>query len=750
MILRCQKQPEWTKKPYGNSQEKRLDRMGTKFGVQSKLLISFAVVGLMAVISAIVGAISFNQFGSALNTITEEKLPPIAAAQSLATGSAEIVAIAPRIVAAANPEEETAINDELAVRLEELSVRIAEIEATGFMPAVIASINDNRALLEDNLKQLHDVTQERFQISDEKAAKLEEFQNLAKRYGDTLKPVLSYTQNDIAQGSEFAASFEEDPSKKYSADKEEILESFQKFASAIETRTPILDIERLGSAASNMIISSTTETQAVRLSIIPVRIRGTYTDALSKLDELDNDRLKAFYVDLIDKMQKLSVGDGSLPELRKRELEATEQSQALVVQSGEYANAMRNSVAELVAGLNAEVNDAAAQAKVVEKQSLTALFVVAVAAIIISLAIYVLYVRGNVLRRLGGLQKTMVQLADGNLDVVVPSKGNDEISAMGRAVDVFKSNAIKVRDMQAEEERLNHERNEALRDELLALADTLQNEVESAVNEIAALGDQLQGVSGQMTSSAELVSGQTEEVASSAQEATGNVETVAAATEQLSASNAEINRQMAESTRISNEASNRAQETNELVVSLSQSADRIGEVIALITDIAEQTNLLALNATIEAARAGDAGKGFAVVAAEVKNLANQTEKATEEISGQISGIQKATGESVNAIGDIGRIIENINEIATTISAAVEEQGAATDEITRNVRGAADRTRSVSASINEVANETSKTGELSSQVLATAQDASQKVENLRSRINGILDDLRKQAHDRAAS
>ncbi len=723
--------------------------MGTKFGVQSKLLISFALVGLMAVVSAVVGAVSFNKFGEALTTITEEKLPPIAAAQQLATESAEIVAIAPRIVASNSTDEELAIKEELDFRLLELVNKINEIEATGFMPEVIATINDNRIQLQDTLGKLHTVTQERFAISAEKAEKLSEFQDLAKRYGDTLKPVLSYTQNDIAQGNAYAQSLKDDPSAKYTASTEEVIENFTKMNDAISARSPVLEIERLGSSAANMIIASTTETQAVRLSIIPVRIRGTYADALAALESIGNERLKNFYVELIDKMSKLSVGDDSLPELRKRELAAAEESQSLVIRSGEYANAMRSSVSELVAALNTEVQEAAAQAKVVEKQSLTALAVVAAAAILISLIIYVVYVRGNLLRRLAGLQKTMVTLADGNLDIDVPVKGNDEITAMGRAVEVFKDNALKVRELQAEEERLNRERNEALRDELLGLADTLQNEVESAVGEIAALAEQLQGVSGQMSQSAELVSGQTEDVASSAQEATGNVETVAAATEQLSASNAEINRQMAESTRISNDAADRAQETNQLVVSLSQSANRIGEVIALITDIAEQTNLLALNATIEAARAGDAGKGFAVVAAEVKNLANQTEKATEEIAGQISGIQKATGESVTAIEDIGRIIENINEIATTISAAVEEQGAATDEITRNVRSAADRTRTVSASINDVASETGKTGELSGQVLSTAQTASEKVENLRSRINGILEDLRQQARDRAS-
>ncbi|WP_114110538.1 HAMP domain-containing protein, partial [Thalassospira xiamenensis] len=429
--------------------------MGTKFGVQSKLLISFALVGLMAVVSAVVGAVSFNKFGEALTTITEEKLPPIAAAQELATESAEIVAIAPRIVASNSTDEEQAIKEELDFRLLELVNKINEIEATGFMPEVIATINDNRIQLQDTLGQLHTVTQERFAISAEKAEKLGEFQDLAKRYGDTLKPVLSYTQNDIAQGNAYAQSLKDDPSAKYTASTEEVIENFIKMNDAISARSPVLEIERLGSSAANMIIASTTETQAVRLSIIPVRIRGTYADALAALESIGNERLKNFYVELIDKMSKLSVGDDSLPELRKRELAAAEESQRLVIQSGEFANAMRSSVAELVAALNSEVQDAAAQAKVVEKQSLTALAVVAAAAILISLIIYVVYVRGNLLRRLAGLQKTMVTLADGNLDIDVPVKGNDEITAMGRAVEVFKDNALKVRELQAEEERLN-------------------------------------------------------------------------------------------------------------------------------------------------------------------------------------------------------------------------------------------------------------------------------------------------------
>src|SRR5690606_9263140 len=162
------------------------------------------------------------------------------------------------------------------------------------------------------------------------------------------------------QGNAYAQSLKDDPSARYTSDIEEVIENFVKMNDAISARSPVLEIERLGSSAANMIIASTTETQAVRLSIIPVRIRGTYADALSALDSIGNDRLKNFYVELIDKMTKLSVGEESLPELRKRELAAAEESQRMVIQSAEFANAMRSGVSELVAALNSEVDEAAA------------------------------------------------------------------------------------------------------------------------------------------------------------------------------------------------------------------------------------------------------------------------------------------------------------------------------------------------------------------------------------------------------
>ncbi|WP_339660699.1 methyl-accepting chemotaxis protein [uncultured Thalassospira sp.] len=699
--------------------------------------------------AAAVSVFSFTKFGNQLDTIAYEQLPPMFAAQQLATTSAKIVASAPRIIAASTVEEEQAVKADLDVMLANLQENLAVLSQSGLPEETLSVIETNGQSLAESLQELHDTTIERFEVAGQLSDSLAKFQQLTGKYNSMIQPILSASQtkitevtsqvHDLRQAGAFLTDEQEASTKGLLFKLDELMAA----------QAPILQLANSGAEISNTVLSAASSDDRMQLRIMGVQVRGAVGVVANTIGELENEKLKKFYEGLLGDIKKLSMGRKSISSLRSEELKLADDQIDIVEDSAEFAAAMEDGVNALVADLQSGVDKSADTASTLTQQSSLVMYGVGAAAIIIPLLIYLVYVRGNLLRRLAGLQKSMISLADGDLDAAVPSGGNDEISAMGRAVDVFKANAIKVRDMQAEEERLNRERNEALRDELLSLADTLQGEVESAVTEIATLAEQLQGVSGQMTDSAELVSGQSDEVSKSADEATGNVETVASATEQLSSSNAEINRQMAETTRISNEAAQRAQHTNELVNSLSQSASRIGEVIALITDIAEQTNLLALNATIEAARAGDAGKGFAVVAAEVKNLANQTEKATEEISGQISGIQKATGESVTAIGEIGSIIDSLNEIATTISAAVEQQGAATDEITRNVRGAADRTRAVSASIAEVANETGRTGQLSGEVLNTSRSASEKVSELRTRITVILDDLRQQARDRAA-
>ncbi|WP_338185665.1 methyl-accepting chemotaxis protein [Thalassospira tepidiphila] len=699
--------------------------------------------------AAAVSVFSFTKFGNQLDTIAYEQLPPMFAAQQLATTSAKIVASAPRIIAASTVEEEQAVKADLDVMLANLQENLAVLSQSGLPEETLSVIETNGQSLAESLQELHDTTIERFEVAGQLSDSLAKFQQLTGKYNSMIQPILSASQtkitevtsqvHDLRQAGAFLTDEQETSTKGLLFKLDELMAA----------QAPILQLANSGAEISNTVLSAASSDDRMQLRIMGVQVRGAVGVVANTIGELENEKLKKFYEGLLGDIKKLSMGRKSISSLRSEELKLADDQIDIVEDSAEFAGAMEDGVNALVADLQSGVDKSADTASTLTQQSSLVMYGVGAAAIIIPLLIYLVYVRGNLLRRLAGLQKSMISLADGDLDAAVPSGGSDEISAMGRAVDVFKANAIKVRDMQAEEERLNRERNEALRDELLSLADTLQGEVESAVTEIATLAEQLQGVSGQMTDSAELVSGQSDEVSKSADEATGNVETVASATEQLSSSNAEINRQMAETTRISNEAAQRAQHTNELVNSLSQSASRIGEVIALITDIAEQTNLLALNATIEAARAGDAGKGFAVVAAEVKNLANQTEKATEEISGQISGIQKATGESVTAIGEIGSIIDSLNEIATTISAAVEQQGAATDEITRNVRGAADRTRAVSASIAEVANETGRTGQLSGEVLNTSRSASEKVSELRTRITVILDDLRQQARDRAA-
>jgi len=368
--------------------------------------------------------------------------------------------------------------------------------------------------------------------------------------------------------------------------------------------------------------------------------------------------------------------------------------------------------------------------------------IVAGLAVLLGLAVAFLIARG-IINPLSGLTSAMKELADGNFGVVLPGLGRkDEVGDMAQAVEGFK---VKASDKAREdaEARIHQDQNAARqrKAEMHRLADGFEAAVGKIVETVSSASTELEASASTLTKTAERAQQVTTMVAAASEEASTNVQSVSSATEQMASSINEISRQVQGSATMTADAADQARRTNERVSELTKAAARIGDVVELINTIAGQTNLLALNATIEAARAGEAGRGFAVVASEVKALAEQTAKATGEIGQQISGIQTATQDSVDAIKEISATIQRLSEISTTIAAAVEEQGAATQEIARNVQQAAHGTQQVSSNISDVQRGASETGSASTQVLSAAQSLLTDSNRLKLEVGKFLSSVR---------
>jgi len=346
-------------------------------------------------------------------------------------------------------------------------------------------------------------------------------------------------------------------------------------------------------------------------------------------------------------------------------------------------------------------------------------------------------------RPVARLNGAMEKMAKGELDIEVPGAGRgDEIGDMAKTITVIRENAA-AEALRKEEEAKQEEvaRAGRRRANTQSLADKFETAVGVIVETVSSAATELEASAGTLTKSAETTQQLTTIVAGASEEASTNVQSVASATEEMAGSISEISRQVLESSRIAGDAVKQAEKTDARITALSEAAGRIGDVVKLITAIAEQTNLLALNATIEAARAGEAGKGFAVVAQEVKALASQTAKATDEIGTQIKGMQAATHESVSAIKEIGGTIGRISEIAATIAAAVEQQGAATKEIARNVQQAAQGTTQVATNITDVNRGAAETGAASGQVLNSARSLASESNRLKLEMTKFLETVR---------
>ena len=454
------------------------------------------------------------------------------------------------------------------------------------------------------------------------------------------------------------------------------------------------------------------------------------------LDE-DQAELKAMVKELV----AFAEGPDSLAAIRQAELDAITASADKLTATRQKAEELGATVVSLVGSAKADGEASAIAADKALEQTRTWLIAAAAIGLLVALGCALVYVPRRITNRLIRLGNSMQAIANGDLEAEIPTGGRDEISGMADALVVFRDNA---REIDAANARTIEERQRAAeerRSAQLELAASFEASVQSVVDNVAKSASGMHNSANQMSGLAGTTSEQIREVAGVSEEVANNVQVVASTAEELASSITEISRQVSESSNIAHGAVEEAEQTNQSVRSLVDASSKIGEVVGLIQSIAEQTNLLALNATIEAARAGDAGRGFAVVAGEVKELASQTAKATEEISDQIGRMQQATTSAVSAIDGIVRTIGKINDIAGAIAAAVEEQGAATSEIARSAQQLSSGTATVSTNVSNVAQAAGETGSVAGQVLESAGHMAQEAERLNDEVNRFLNQVR---------
>jgi methyl-accepting chemotaxis protein len=427
-------------------------------------------------------------------------------------------------------------------------------------------------------------------------------------------------------------------------------------------------------------------------------------------------------------------------------------------------DAMLTEVRAVRDGLNDEIDRGAVDLSAQSRAAIQATYLIIGLSVLLALAIAVLVARFGIAVPLTRVRDVLLALAGGNKAIEIPGIARkDEIGALARTAQTFRDNLVRMERMEADqreaearaatekrdteeraaaEKRAAEERTQAQRKaDMNRLADAFQTAVGGIVETVSAASTELEAAAGTLTHTATTTEQLSSKVAGASEDASDNVKSVAAAAEELASSVREISRQVHDSSRIAGDAVVQADRTDGRIGQLSQAAGRIGDVVKLITAVAEQTNLLALNATIEAARAGEAGKGFAVVATEVKALAGQTAKATEEIAAQVAGMQSETTAAVAAIKEIGETVRRISDIAANIAAAVEEQGAATSEIARNVQHAAQGTARVADTITEVNRGAVETESAASHVLTSAQSLSGEGAKLKTEVDRFLASVR---------
>jgi methyl-accepting chemotaxis protein len=693
-------------------------------GLRGRLFTAFGVVAALTVLASCSAIISYDSLGRSLGAIAEKSLPEITRASKVVKAAGEVAAAAPRLLAATDAVERERASKVLTTARQELTGAIGALGAED-----AARLNQTADRMLVNLDRLMQSVAERQSIAASREALVANLRRSHQKLAEKLSPMADDAGFTLTIGLQTAA------------DKKD-LEVVQKTLAALADNElvalqAILDLR----AESNLLLGILVEAADLPSADLLPPVKDRFTATAGRLAKAaaafkDDETSK-----LIDELVKTGKSTGNVFDLKQNELLTEKTGAGVVIENRTLAQEFEKEVGSLEARSEAAAASAVRSSEAEIRQGRIVLIALALASLATALIIGWYYVGRGVARRLARLQSSMKSIASGDLGTEIATGGSDEIADMAEALQVFKDNMVESNRLRAERADAETKVHAQRRIEMRKLADEFEAAVGEIVQTVSLASKELENSAGTLTRTAEETEQLSGMVEAASGEASTNVRSVAAATEEMTASISEISRQVQESNRIAGEAVDQAQVTDTRINELSKAALRIGDVVNLITTIAEQTNLLALNATIEAARAGDSGRGFAVVAQEVKALAAQTAKATNEISSQIAGMQVATQDSVVAIKQIGTTIGRISEIAAMIATSVGQQGAATEEIAHNVEQAAQGTSQVAVNIVDVNKGARQTGSASAKVLASAQSLSSESNRLKLEVGKFLDSVR---------
>ena len=708
---------------------RRLPKLGLpnfirpRWGIRGSVFSAFALVAGMAILISAVASIVLGQLGEVILDLRKRDIPRLTASLQLAAESSSLTSQGPLLLTANSDEELKLYSQRMKTTQRAVLAKLDEIAALGADQAVVSPLRQLVKAMDEAIGNLGTAARERLDAVTQR-----------QRSYEAIRTKNAALMAELHQATNRAQASIEAVIKATSASREDA-------SNAVETNAHLEDLSANGNRLVSDMTSALFMGDADALRSIEAEIRARRKSVAPNLEWLsnngDNQALKTVALEL------LALGDGKAGVIsaRQRELDAEESDKLILEETNSLNFALAASVKRLVEGVRAETE--ALTSDTLRKTSLAVwgMFALGASALIGSALVVWLYVGRSILQRVSRIQKSMQLLSDGDLDTEIYRGGQqDEIAAMANSLEIFREGMIEARELSAGQDRerlAKAERTTRMEASILKFEGTVRGALDHLRISADVMQTTAQSMSATASRSTELVSA----VVSAAQEASGNVQNVSASTEQLLTSISEINRQVVISTEIARKAVDEATVTDSTMRSLTESADRISNVIDLIQKIAAQTDLLALNATIEAARAGETGKGFSIVASEVKNLATQTARATDEIREQIAGMQQITTTAAVAIRNIGQTIGEINEVTTVIAAAVEQQGAATREIARSIQHASGDTSEVSTNIFGVSEASAKAGSAASEVLNGAESLRRGAAILGSEIDDFLASIR---------